>query len=124
MLPYDVNSTNYGGVLRDVASEISARSAKDIEMFKGIQNQLENILVQLEDWESQRTEFADTIQMDDYDHPETLDDFDTAPDSTVDDLYAAWEEFAAAEGYFNEDSIYIDELRMQIENAISQIGVE
>ena len=124
MLPYDVNSTNYGGVLRDVASEISARSAKDIEMFKGIQDQLENILVQLEDWESQRTEFADTIQMDDYDHPETLDDFDTAPDSTVDDLYAAWEEFAAAEGYFNEDSIYIDELRMQIENAISQIGVE
>lgn len=124
MLPYDVNSTNYSGVLRDVASEISARSAKDIEMFKGIQTQLENILVQLEDWESQRTEFADTIQMDDYDHPETLDDFDTAPDSTVDDLYAAWEEFAAAEGYFNEDSIYIDELRMQIENAISQIGVE
>lgn len=124
MLPHDVNSTNYGGVLRDVASEISARSAKDIEMFKGIQDQLENILVQLEDWESQRAEFADTIQMDEYDHPETLDDFDTAPDSTVDDLYAAWEEFAAAEGYFNEDSIYIDELRMQIENAISQIGVE
>lgn len=124
MLPYNVDSISYGEMLRDVAREISARSARDIEMFKGIQAQLENILVQLEDWESQRTEFADIIQMDDYDHPETLDDFDTAPDSTVDDLYAAWEEFAAAEGYFNEDSIYIDELRIQIENAISQIGVE
>lgn len=124
MLPYDADSTNYSEILRAAASEISAKSGEAVEVFIGIQDQLEKVLNQLEEWESQREEFVDATHMDEYDNPEVLEDFDAADDSTVDDMYDAWDEFTAAEDVFAEDTTCIRELIFQLEHAISQIGVE
>lgn len=124
MLPYMIDSTNYGDMLRDVTQDIMRMSGEATAVFAGFRDQLQAILDQVEAWEARRAEFADVAQIDEYNHPETLEDFDTAPDAVADDLYDAWDEFVGAEEIFNEDTIYISELKSQLEHAIAQIGVE
>lgn len=123
MLPYNIDSTNYAEMLRDVARDISTKSGETNAMFLRLQGQLVSILDQIDEFEANRAEFADVVQIDEYDHPETLEDFDVAPEAVVADLYDAWEEFAEAETIFNEDTIYIAELKRHIEQAMSEIGV-
>lgn len=124
MLPYMIDSTNYGDMLRDVTQDITRMSSEATEVFAGLRDQLQAILDQVEAWEARRAEFADVAQIDEYNHPETLEDFDFASDAVADDLYDAWDKFAQAEDLFNDDTICISELKMYIENAINQAGVE
>lgn len=124
MVPFNANSDNYDEFLRAAANGISAETQEATEMFANIRNQLEDILKQIKTWESRRSEFIQREQIDDYDHPETLEDFDLASDAAVEDLYNAWDMFAQAEDLFNDDTIRISELKMYIENAINQAGVE
>lgn len=124
MVSFNVDSNNYDDFLQVAANRISAKTEEATEMFASIRDQLEDILKQIDAWESRRSEFVQREQIDDYDHPETLEDFDLASDAAVEDLYTAWDMFAQAEDLFNDDTIRISELKMYIENAINQAGVE
>ena len=119
MVSFNVSSDNYEGFLQSATDELSAETEKAIEKFTNIRNQLESILMQLEVWESDRSEFIQREQIEDYDHPEDLEDFDFASDAVVEDLYTAWDEFTEAESLFNEDTNLIKELKTHIGNAIN-----
>ena len=124
MVPFNANSDNYDEFLRAAANGISAETQEATEMFANIRNQLEDILKQIKTWESRRSEFIQREQIEDYDHPETLEDFDFASDAAVAYMYNAWDKFTEAESLFNEDTTLINELKMHIENAIDLAGVE
>lgn len=124
MLPYNIDSTNYAEMLRDAAREISRKSEETNAVFLNLQDQLLSSLKQIEAFEARRAEFADVVQIDEYDHPETLADFDAVPDAVAEDLYDAWDEFMQAETIFNEDTFYIAELKRHVEAALNAIGVE
>ena len=119
MVPFNANSDNYDDYLQAAADEISAETEKATEKFASIRNQLESILMQLEAWESDRSEFIQREQIEDYAHPEVLEDFDFASDAAVEDLYTAWDEFTEAESVFNEDTTLIKKLKTRIGDAIN-----
>ena len=119
MIPFNANSDNYDDFLQSAANEISAETEKASEKFASIRNQLEYILMQLEAWESDRSEFIQREQIEDYAHPEDLEDFDFASDAAVEDLYTAWDEFTEAESVFNEDTTLIKKLKTRIGDAIN-----